>query len=280
MTRYIVAALAALAAVGGYLASGALRGGLWLVAAALVLAVMVLGEGEADAGANRPLRALRDLGQHIGERGSSCGEPDDVVLGDARVRQQVLDHRGVGVAQQSIEQVGHGRQVAFAHHARPAIERAHDDETVGRSQKEGCQPPRAMDGMAGKRDARPFIEKGRLHFAQFSPTVGPAPATQEMGDKRLAISQIIIRFQIIVPTRGMDASQGLGNLIDLARHPIDGGVMGGDVIENNPALLPIEIDVMASWDSRAGRIAIQTIEARLRGIGSLGDKGDGVRCAG
>ena len=43
MTRYIVAALAALAAVGGYLASGALRGGLWLVAAVLVLAVAFMG---------------------------------------------------------------------------------------------------------------------------------------------------------------------------------------------------------------------------------------------
>ena len=46
MTRYIVAALAALAAVGGYLASGAARGLLWLVAAVLVLAVMVLGAKE------------------------------------------------------------------------------------------------------------------------------------------------------------------------------------------------------------------------------------------
>lgn len=44
MTRYIVAALAALAAVGGYLASGALRGG--LAVAVLVLAVMVLGAKE------------------------------------------------------------------------------------------------------------------------------------------------------------------------------------------------------------------------------------------
>lgn len=43
MTRYIVAALAALAAVGGYLASGAVRGALWLIAAALVLAVAFLG---------------------------------------------------------------------------------------------------------------------------------------------------------------------------------------------------------------------------------------------
>ena len=48
MTRYIVAALAALAAFGGYLASGALRGGLWLVAAVLVLAVMVLGAQDGD----------------------------------------------------------------------------------------------------------------------------------------------------------------------------------------------------------------------------------------
>ena len=48
MTRYLVAALAALAAFGGYLASGALRGGLWLVAAVLVLAVAFMGAQDGD----------------------------------------------------------------------------------------------------------------------------------------------------------------------------------------------------------------------------------------
>ena len=43
MARYILAALAVLVTLGGYLADGTARGLLWLVAAGLVLAVMVLG---------------------------------------------------------------------------------------------------------------------------------------------------------------------------------------------------------------------------------------------